>query len=148
MRNQMMGWAPPGGAAPSWKMGGGMGVYSPELMAMLQQRLAGMQGGMGQQPVPGAMFGGGGMGQRPMPGGPFGGVQAYPNAPAMPANPGAFTPYRPPVAAPTPAPPRTAPLRPQPMPVRPPVAAPVAPAAPAEEPLGRRLLSRGFWASR
>jgi hypothetical protein len=131
MRNQMMGWSPPGGAAPSWKMGGGMGVYSPELMAMLRQRLAGMQGGMGG-------FGG----QMPMP------VTAYPNAPAMPANPGAFTPYRPPVAAPTPVPPRPAPLRPQPMPVRPPVAAPVAPAAPAEEPLGRRLLSRGFWASR
>jgi hypothetical protein len=133
MRNQMMGWSPPGGAAPSWGMGGGMGVYSPELMAMLRQRLAGMQGGMGQRPMPEPMFGG---------------VQAYPNAPIMPANPGAFTPYRPPVAAPTPVPPRPAPLRPQPMPVRPPVAAPVAPAAPAEEPLGRRLLSRGFWASR
>ena len=140
MSNQQMGWTAPGGAPPTWKlggamgnqqMGGGMGVYSPELMAMLRQRLAGMGYG-GQQAEP--MSGGYNMVSQP---------NVYPSAPAMPTNPGAFTPYQPPMQS-------------QPMPVRPvaaPAPAPVAPtpapvATPAVEPRGRRLLSRGYWASR
>lgn len=137
MGNQQMGWTPPGGAAPTWKMGGqkmgwsppgggygskagGLGVYSPELMAMLRQRLAGMQGG-----IPSGV----------------GGYRAQP-MPAMPANPGAFTQYQRqpmPVAQPTPQP---APITAQPMPVRSPAPAVASPYAPLPG-IGRRL-----WANR
>ncbi len=141
MGNQQMGWTPPGGAAPTWKMGGmgnqqmgwsppgggygskagGLGVYSPELMAMLRQRLAGMQGGM----PPGV-----------------GGYRAQP-MPPMPTNPGAFTQYQPPIQAqpmPVQAAPAPAPVQPAPMPRPAPVMA--SPYAPLPG-IGRRL-----WANR
>lgn len=128
MGNQQMGWRPPGGAAPTWKMGGmpstgggGMGVYSPQLMQMLQQRLAMMRGG-----IPSGV----------------GGYRAQP-MPTMPANPGAFTQYQAPPMPVQPAPaPVPAPVTAQPMPVRSPTPVAASPYAPLPG-IGRRL-----WANR
>lgn len=75
---------------------------------------------------------------------PSGGAAPMPSQ--MPMTP-SFMPQPAPVAQPQPMPapaPMPAPVaRPQPMPRPQPQ-----PAAPAAEPLGRRLLSRGYWASR